>query len=347
MSAEDLYQRDLYGHIATAAEADVDQPTVAARLRALLGPRMAPAIDASDRADAEPVDDVLQVMDLAPLSAEAVTDIATSLVGENQARALTRLLIEQSRGVPVAIAEVINFLWDRRTLLPINGRWRLTEDLDALALAEQDLNDLILRRLHRLPASTRRLTALAAMIGPRFDSELMVRTADEHPQVVDLGLETLLERWLIRRSLDSFTRRRRERDIVMWSKGARRGDFEFAHARTWYTLYHGIHPDRRALMHEQLAECLVEANADRPEAIAEALAYHYQAAHRDDEALPHLLIAADKAEAMHAPETARHYLRRALTLIERMLADDGLESDRRDELSNLRHTLQTRAQTHA
>ena len=44
----------------------------------------------------------------------------------------------------------------------------------------------------------------------------------EHPKVVEIGLELMIERWLIRQHSDFWRSGRREHDIVLWAKGARR-----------------------------------------------------------------------------------------------------------------------------
>ena len=120
-----------------------------------------------------------------------------------------------------------------------------------------DLDELIRLRIRRLPNSTRRLATLAAMIGQSFDVHLLQEAADEHALVVEIGLEILLKRWLIRQFAYFWTASRNEAELLAsWARGARRGSFEFSHTRIRSAIYRDLNPLRRQAMHAQVAEAL-------------------------------------------------------------------------------------------
>ncbi len=242
------------------------------------------------------------------LRPEAVDELAATLVGNDQAGELARFLTDHAHGLPLAIAEWINSMWDEDILTQQGGHWRLQ---DSLAGLSGDLGELTRRRLHRLPTSTRRLASQAAVMGQQFDAELLRKAAGEHQGVVEIGLELMLERWLIRQHSDYWMTGRREHDIVLWAQGARRGRFEFNHHLIRKSILEDVNPLRRQIMHQQLAEVLAEELGGRAERFCEVLAFHFARAGIWERAIVHLRRAASRARDLRATDTARHYLRRA------------------------------------
>jgi predicted ATPase len=154
-------------------------------------------------------------------------------------------------------------------------------------------------------------------MGQSFDAQLLQEAADEHVVVVEVGLEILLKRWLIRQFADSWKTSRRERDIVLWAQGARRGSFEFAHKLIRNTVYHELNPLRRQAMHSQVAKALEHLRGERE---PEALAYHFVEAGQWERALPHLQRAIDRALSVGAEETARLFCGQAQEVLNRLVA---------------------------
>lgn len=256
----------------------------------------------------------LEVDRLEPIAAE---EIAASLVGENQAMELARFLEERSAGLPLAVTELINFLWDEGVLAQETaqkpGGWRLTRPLPDVTV--DDLEELIRLRVRRLPNSTRRLASLAAVMGHGFDVQVLQEAAEEHPAVVEIGLEIVLRRWLVRQFAAAWATGRRERDIVLWARGARRGRFEFAHPRIRSALYHELNPLRRQAMHGHVVTALENL---RGAPVGEDLAHHALAAGLWEQALAPLERAAERAKSVLARDTAVHYYDRMLEALSRL-----------------------------
>jgi len=252
------------------------------------------------------------------LEASDLEEVAAVLVGEAQAAELTGFLAEHSAGLPLAMAEAINLLWDEGVLAAGEaGRWSLKHSLAGSGLPPADFEEMIRLRIRRLPNSTRRLAALAAVMGHCFEVHLLQEAADEHAVVVEVGLELLLERWLIRQFAHSWTSTRRERDIVLWARGARRGSFEFAHKRIRSALCGELNPLRRQAMHGQVAAALERLRGGRN---CEALAYHRVAAGEWEQALAPLEEAMERALSVLAEETARHYCEQITQVLDRLMA---------------------------
>jgi predicted ATPase len=260
------------------------------------------------------------------LETPALEEIAESLVGEAQADDLAAFLEERSAGLPLGVTELVNYLWDEGILTPREpGRWALPRSLREITLPE-DLDELIRMRIRRLPNSTRRLASLAAIFGQTFDLQLLQEAADEHAMVVEIGIDVMLKRWLIRQFAHFWTDGQRGEDPVQWKHGgpgARRGSFEFSHNRIRGAIYGDLHPQRRQAMHTQVAEALASLTGGRD---CEALAFHYSTAGLWEKALPYLERAAERALAVRAADAARRYFDQAIEVLSRLASSARSEA---------------------
>ncbi|HBL26479.1 MAG TPA: hypothetical protein DD490_06560 [Acidobacteria bacterium] len=273
------------------------------------------------------------------LAPENLREIAESLVGEAQAAALQRWL-ELSRGLPLKVVEIVNFLWNEGLLAPSAGSWTLEPTLpeDRLGADGGTLHDLVGGRLRRLPASARRIVSLAAVAGWEFDSTLLEKAGEEHRAVVDLTLEILLERWLIRQRPQYWAVRKREPDLVQWSRGARRGHFELSHPSVRLLIADSLPMARQKVMHGQLAAALEDIHRTAPQPPWELMAYHYSAAEIWDRALVYAERAAARARALGARHCCLEHCRRALAVLDRLAAGspgDGALEDARTRIQGL------------
>lgn len=227
------------------------------------------------------------------LEEAAVRQIARRLVGEREAGELARLYLHYTQGLPLAIAELTNLLADEGILVrSAHGGWTAASRLGQVRLPETaTLQEIILRRINRLPTSTRRLVSLASVLGHGFDAVLLREVEREHMAVVECGLEVLLDRWLVRHATSEWHASRRERDMVLWAGGHRRGMFEFSHEIVRRTVYDSLHRTRRRILHRQVAETLEKRSAEDREPICELLAYHYARAGAWDRTVSYLKMA--------------------------------------------------------
>jgi DNA-binding SARP family transcriptional activator len=227
----------------------------------------------------------------------SVRQIARRLMGERESGELAQLYLRYTEGLPLAIAELTNLLADEGILVrSAHGGWTATSRLDRVRLPETaTLQEIILRRISRLPTSTRRLVTLASVLGHGFDAVLLREVEREHMAVVECGLEVMLDRWLVRHATSQWHASRRERDIVLWAGGARRGIFEFSHEIVRRTVYDSLDRTRRRVLHRQVAESLEKRSGEDHESHCELLAYHYARAGAWDRTVSYLKMAADRA----------------------------------------------------
>jgi DNA-binding SARP family transcriptional activator len=248
----------------------------------------------------------VDIVQLGRLEANALDEIANALVPATHAPWLSELLGSWSGGLPLAVTELINFLWDEGVLVSSDsGGWTLDLERAKSCDPPADLSALIVQRFHSLPASARRLLAVAAVIGQHFDVDLLRAAGDEHLGVVEACIELMLQRWLIRQFPRTWTHTGRERDIVLFARGARRGVFEFAHERIRTVVLGAVNPLRTQVMHREVAIALYDIHGDETAAIVEALAHHLLAGGEPGRALEHLAAAAKRARHGGASSTER------------------------------------------
>lgn len=227
----------------------------------------------------------------------SVRQIARRLMDERESGELAKLYLRYAAGLPLAIAELTNLLADEGILVrSAHGGWTATSRLDRVRLPETaTLKEIILRRISRLPTSTRRLVTLASVLGHGFDAVLLREVEREHMSVVECGLEVLLDRWLVRHATSQWHASRRERDIVLWASGARRGVFEFSHEIVRRTVYDSLDRTRRRVLHRLVAETLEQRSAEDRESHCELLAYHHARAGAWDRTVFYLKMASERA----------------------------------------------------
>ncbi len=184
----------------------------------------------------------VQHLSLDRLHPRAIHALCNGMLNLAQAQRLSRLVANWSGGIPLAIAEMVNYLWDAGQLVAQpSGGWSLQGELPD---RPPDFETLIGHRLALLPTSARRLLVLAALIGARFDRVSLVEAGDEHPAVVDACLEVLLDRWLIRWADSNWTASRPGPDVERWNRGHREGSLEFAHERIRWAVISTLDPER-------------------------------------------------------------------------------------------------------
>lgn len=249
-----------------------------------------------------------EALALEPLAHDDMAELVRALVGADGAEHLTELL-GRTGGNALAASSLVNLLWDHGVLEPVeDGGWHVTATpvaglpagFPALPGAALDspaaIDKMIAARVARLPPSSRRLLTLAAVAGPRFEPDLLGAIEGEEEAVIEASLRTLLERWLVRLSLGYWADSRRDRDMVMWVGGARRGTFEFAHGAVHRAIYERLDPVRRRALHLKVAAAL-ERTSRVP---FEVLAHHYLAGGANERAVALLLKAAALAESIDA-----------------------------------------------
>jgi class 3 adenylate cyclase len=233
---------------------------------------------------------------LEPLSARETSRIAQARLGVNALPdALAKLIAAKAEGNALFAEEIASFLVERGIVRRIANSLEFDPEAVAAALPDS-VQSLLASRVDRLAPADRELLQAAAVIGRRFDPDLVVAVSGTQApdETSFVAMETL--------------------DLVR--RDERSGDYVFKHSLVRDALYSGLLAGPRVALHLKVAEELERRSANRLFEIAEALAHHYAAAQRANKAFVYLAMAGQKSLNVYAIQEAEQYCRQALGVFE-------------------------------
>ncbi len=234
-------------------------------------------------------------LELAGIGQADVADVMAYHFGAEPDDELVRLIGDRTGGNPFFVLEVLR-------LLAGNG-WPGRPVSEAAALlAEQvpaGVRDVLRRRLARLPEQTRAVLLVAAVNGHDFDLDVVraVTGVDDDQALAAVELTV-------------------SAGLVVESPAAV-GRFRFAHALIREAVYGEISRARRARLHARVGQALLDQHGGDPEHILH-VAHHWWLAAPvvgAEQAIPHVIAAADRCLDTLAHEEAERQLRRCLELL--------------------------------
>jgi len=221
-----------------------------------------------------------------PLDPQQTAQLAGHVLGALPSPNLALNLFDRTQGVPFFVEELAAALAVGGRLRAGAGGLELATDADDLPIPET-VRDAVLLRTDGLSEEARTAFELAAVVGLRFDLELIEAMLPGGAQ----ALEQARERGLIVELADQ------------------RGRAAFRHTLVREALYADIPWTRRLSLHYTLAERLARQGA-RPDILAE----HWLAAREPDAARLALVAAAEAACAVHAYRDGARAAQRAIEL---------------------------------
>ena len=119
--------------------------------------------------------DALTEMRLDPLSVDDSRTLVSNLLTiESLADETRDLILARSEGNPFFVEEVIRMLIDRGAIVREGDRWVATDKVAGIEIPET-LHSLLLARIDRLPAESRRTLRVASVIGRQFGVTILER----------------------------------------------------------------------------------------------------------------------------------------------------------------------------
>lgn len=241
---------------------------------------------------------VRQRMVLSGLSAAATGELVRRSLGMGSPAPLFEArLFDETAGNPLFLLETLRALYGEGLLVrDESGRWSTQDDWTSdqsglpLPLA---VEQIIARRLEILTPSLRGTLRLAAVLGERFDFDLLRAATGQDPS----GLLPTLRELVQHRLLDETDQ-----------------DYCFHHDMIRQVAYDEIDVADRPHLHRQAAEAL---ELLQPEQVA-ALAHHWTVAEVWDRAARYHQQAGDLAAAVHANAEAESHYTRALQALEQL-----------------------------
>ena len=247
-----------------------------------------------DLEDREPLRDLLRHetvtrVNLGPLSRPETTVLVRALAARRSQAEVAELadrVWDGCGGNPFVALETIRAL-GQATALDVPG---------ALPVPER-VRELVRARLERLSDPSRRLIAVAAVIGRDFTLDLLRSAAGISMEGAVDGLEELVRRRVLR------------------AAGER---FDFVHDRIREVVGGELLHPRRRLLHRQVAEAIESLYGDELGPHAAALGLHFHEGEVWARAIAYLCQAANRAVAHAAYREAVPYFERALAALERL-----------------------------
>ena len=208
-------------------------------------------------------------------------------------------IIGKTEGNPLFVEEIIRSLLDAGTLVRENSHWRMTQDIESIAVPDT-LTGVIISRLDRLDEQSQTVARTAAVIGREFGFDLL---ADVHRGGGSLeeAIMDLQQRELIRQK----------------GTGPER-IYTFQHALTQEATYASLLFSARRELHCRVAECLEKLEPDRVNDIGR----HFFEASEEERALPYCVEAGDRAARSYAGAEAILSYTRALEIAGRHSASN-------------------------
>ena len=230
----------------------------------------------------------LTEMELNRLDEKQTAELGVHLLGKNLSETDSLALFRASEGVPLFVVELANTGFRGESVYKTGSGSGAKEAPASLKEMSPRLHAIIEARLARLLAPARAVLESAAIIGRKFEFDVLRK-------VSELDDSTTI------RALDELWRRRmvRERD----------GHYDFSHDKLREATLAGISPVRLRWLHQRAGEALVEMQTEDDYA---RIAYHFERAGLLAKASEYYVRAAVHAQESFAFAEALDYLRNAI-----------------------------------
>jgi len=203
---------------------------------------------------------------------------------------LAERLHRETEGNPFFLMSILQSLSEGETQLDQRAS-------DAPGLLPDALRAAVRVRLSHVPKAIRPLLDTAAVLGRRFDFDMLLDVTQEaEDQLLD-AVEELVKRHLLREEREG-------------------GVYDFSHDKLREVVYRDISGARRKSLHRSVAETLERSSEGATHERVAQLAEHYDRAQVWPKAFHYFLLAAEYSQKLFAMRDALHWLDRAVALSE-------------------------------
>lgn len=233
---------------------------------------------------------------LRPLTVEQTGLVIRAALGIKRTSPEFREAIhDRCGGNPFFTEEILRALVDSGDITYRDGAWERLKDVADLALPST-VRDAVQQRLRTLSADELRVIQVAAVVGQRFDFDLLQRVAGIGERQVMTALRAAIDGQLIHEERDG-------------------GDaYAFRHALTRESVLADLMQRERRLLHREIAQAIEAVVGADAATRAEELAYHFDQARETAKALEYHELAAREATKVFAFSRSARHLERAVEL---------------------------------
>jgi class 3 adenylate cyclase/tetratricopeptide (TPR) repeat protein len=209
---------------------------------------------------------------------------------------LTSYIEENVSGNPFYVEELVNSLVESAVLVKENDNWILKKQTGE-AKIPSTIHGVISARLHHLDNDNRVVLQEAAVIGKKFQLELLKRVS---------RFKGKLEQCLEHLEHD---------DLIRTYSLQPEVEYVFKHALIQEVVYDSLLLGDRVTLHKRIAQTIESDFSDQLPDFYETLAHHYRFAKVRDKTVDYLVLSAEKSLNRHAVEEAHHYFKNAFDLL--------------------------------
>ncbi|MBP5974044.1 PAS domain S-box protein [Brasilonema sp. CT11] len=257
---------------------------------------------------------MLQEIILTPLTLESLSQLLAETLHHNPetVHSLAQTVSRKTEGNPFFVGEFLKMLYGENLLTfdaqQLSWQWNLAE------IEAQDITDnvveLLLRQLQKLPEATRQVLSIAACVGSEFDLETLAIVCEKSPKAIFQDLLAAIQAGLIQPLFNL------DEDLLVQA-------YKFLHDRVQQAAYALIDESQKQVVHLQIGRNLLEKTlpeqlSDRLFAIVDHLNQGIElvTAQPERTEIARLnLMAGQKAKAATAYEAAFKYLTTGLKLL--------------------------------
>ena len=266
---------------------------------------------------------VFQEIILPPLTLEPLSQLIAETLhrNPNTVRSLAQVVLRKTEGNPFFVGEFLKLLHGENLLTfdaqQLSWQWNLTE-IEAQDITD-NVVDLLLRQLQKLPEATQQVLSIAACVGSEFDLETLAFSVERNsegivceksPKVISQDLLSAIQAGLIQPLSDL------DEDLLVQ-------EYKFSHDRVQQAAYALIDESQKQVVHLQIGRTLLkktspEQRSDRLFEIIDHLNQGLElvtARSKRTEIARLNLTAGQKAKAATAYEAAFKYFTTGLKLL--------------------------------
>ncbi|MBD2108196.1 PAS domain S-box protein [Nodosilinea sp. FACHB-13] len=265
---------------------------------------------------------VLQEIILAPLTLEPLSQLVAETLHCNPdtVRSLTQVVLRKTEGNPFFVGEFLKLLHSENLLTfdaqQLSWQWNLAE-IEAQNITD-NVVELLLRQLQKLPKATQQALCIAACVGSEFDLETLAIVCEKSPKAIFQDLLAAIQAGLIQPLSDL------DEDLLVQ-------EYEFSHDRVQQAAYALIDESQKQVVHLQIGGNLLEKTSpeQRPDRLFEIIDHLNQglelvtARSERTEIAKLNLMAGQKAKTATAYEAAFKYF----TIGLKLLNSEGWQSE--------------------
>jgi class 3 adenylate cyclase/tetratricopeptide (TPR) repeat protein len=244
------------------------------------------------------------------LSNRESLEMVTHILGTKEIeRALDKLVLEKTEGVPLFIEEFIRSFRDLKIIEKIENAYHLSRDIQRLMIPST-IQDVIMARVDSLPEPARELVQTASAIEREF-SYLLIRSVSSLPEANLLDLLSVLK--------DS---------ELIYERGIRPAStFAFKHALTREVVYDSILTPKKRSLHERIGRAIEALYAGEVEKHYEILAGHFAESRNYEKAAMYSKLAVKKCEKAGSLRDAIEHAKKWIVMLERMPRSEDVQKE--------------------